>query len=173
MANTNDWRNIIATTKNFLKIDDKGEGTYINERNLIETKDIIVPSKIDLYTGLDLTVKDKIFVKKNLSSSLLNIALLVNGENYVCAFLTLGEYEIDGERQILLTAAAEKYINFNHHQSTKYFFVFFEENFIKFRLRFSFDRPKLLQHIFALISVHQILLLVAFWTSIMSATFQI
>lgn len=53
----------------------------------------------------------------------MDTALLVNGDNYVCAFLQLGEYEIDGERQLLLTARADN-INFNNHSSTRYYFVF-------------------------------------------------
>lgn len=123
MARNDNWARIIAQTKNFLKLDAEGEGLFINERPLNETNDIVVPNRIDLYTGLDLTVKDKIFVKKNIPAALMDTALLVNGDNYVCAFLQLKDYELDGERQLLLTADAAN-INFNNHSSTRYYFVF-------------------------------------------------
>ena len=127
MSNVN-WENIVKTTKKFLTTQINEADTnskFINERNLIEAKDIIIPNRMDLYTGLDITEKDKIFVKSKFN--LLNHAMLVNGENYICAFFNLINCNINDERQTLLTASA-KNINFDNHTSSIYYFVFCDDS---------------------------------------------
>lgn len=89
---------------------------------LDETDSISVPNKMDLYTGLDITEMDQLYVQLNRSEYFKDV-LFVNGEGNAIGKFLLKVIQIDGERKCILTAAAED-LRFDNHSSTKYYFVF-------------------------------------------------
>ncbi len=82
-----------------------------------------IPNKMDLFTGLDITEKDKLFVNVSGNYSLDPTVLFVNGEDNAIGFFKIETYlEIGQEKKYLVTKAEN--INFEGHKSTKYYFVF-------------------------------------------------
>ncbi len=120
--------------ENFLNPDiaeKKGEGTSVlfNQQPLLDAKDLLLPQKIDLYEGLDITEKDKIYVSfQNAAAQSPDYhknVLLVNGPERIVGVFQLETVCEDGEMQHLLVADAD-WIDFGNHKSTKYFFAFFD-----------------------------------------------
>ena len=87
-----------------------------------EVEKIVVPKKIDLYTGLDITVKDQIYVQIKMKNFFPEV-LLVNGDDRAVGIFRLKTMLIDGDYKNVLIAN-KNCINFNNHNSTKYFFIF-------------------------------------------------
>lgn len=82
-----------------------------------------IPNKMDLFTGLDITEKDNLFVEFGGKYNLHHTVLFVNGEDNVIGFFDVKTYIEDGvEKNYLVTEANN--INFKNHRSTKYYFVF-------------------------------------------------
>ena len=82
-----------------------------------------IPNKMDLFTGLDITEKDKVFVDIQENFKPNRTVLLVNGEDNAIGFFDIETYYEDGvEKNYLVTEANN--INFEHQKSTKYYFVF-------------------------------------------------
>ena len=82
-----------------------------------------IPAKIDLFTGLDVTEKDNIFVSWSTSFRPFSKALFVNNENVVVGFFEIKTYSENGEKKNYLTAKAEN-INFAGLKNTKCCFLF-------------------------------------------------
>lgn len=95
----------------------------ITDKTLYDAEGFDIPNKMDLYIGLDVTVKDKIFVDIHENFTLRHTVLLVNGEDNAIGFFDIDTYYEDGIcRHCLVTKANN--INFKDHKSTKYYFVF-------------------------------------------------
>jgi len=107
-AEKNEFKNILSESK---------------EKNKIK-----VPSKIDFFKGLDITEKDNLFVDIDIDSNILPKVLLVNGEDNIVGLFNLVNRNIDklGKKQMLTANASN--LHFENHNSTKYFFVFGDEN---------------------------------------------
>lgn len=87
-----------------------------------ETKKIFVPNKMDLYEGIDITEKDRIFVQ--LDSLKYNYRVLFfNGEDRAVGVFRWKTVIMDGKKKNILVADASNF-DFRNHRSTKYFFVF-------------------------------------------------
>ena len=97
----------------------------ITDYVLTETVDIKIPNKMDLFTNLDITAKDKMFVEIKAGLSLNRTVLFVNGEDNAIGFFEIETYYENGEIKNYLETFADN-INFVDHNSTKYFFVFFD-----------------------------------------------
>jgi hypothetical protein len=93
---------------------------------LLQTDDFVIPNKMDLYEDLDITVKDKLFIKLESEKSLYPSVLFVNGEDHVIGIFHIVEYFEDGEENLYLVANSDE-IDFKNHKSTKYFFIFADE----------------------------------------------
>lgn len=120
------WEQIIKELMDFVwvkrNVSEIEISTKFDEIKLLETNKIVVPSKMDLYTGLDITLNDQIFVEFE-KNEYFEQVLLVNGKDRVIGYFKLECLSIEGELKYVLTADANN-INFNGHRSTKYFFVF-------------------------------------------------
>lgn len=90
--------------------------------SMSEADKIVMPKKIDLYTGLDITVKDQIYVQIKIKDFFPEV-LLVNGDDRAVGIFRLKTMLIDGDYKNVLIAN-KNCINFNNHNSTKYFFIF-------------------------------------------------
>ena len=84
-----------------------------------------IPKKIDLFTGLDVTEKDNIFVSIPPYSQPSPRALFINDEGVVVGFFEIKTYYENDERKSYLTAKAED-INFANLKNTMCYFVFCE-----------------------------------------------
>lgn len=98
----------------------------IIDYDLTEASGFSIPNKMDLFTNLDITEKDNLFVKISDNHSLYRTVLLVNGESDAIGFFDIKTCYDNGQAvNYLVTKAAN--IRFTNHNSTKYFFVFYEE----------------------------------------------
>lgn len=116
---------LISQNDNSYKME-KGEETVVQKITdylLNKSNVLTVPNKMDLYEGLDVTEKDKIFVSLKDGSSCYNTVLFVNGEDNAIGFFEIRSYNETGEEKKYLVTQAEN-INFDNHKSTKYYFVF-------------------------------------------------
>ena len=95
----------------------------ITDFTLSEAVGINVPNKMDLFTGLDITEKDKVFVEILGDFVPNSTVLFVNGEDNAIGFFDIETYYVDGKRKDYLVTKAEN-INFEDHKSTKYYLVF-------------------------------------------------
>lgn len=93
---------------------------------LHETDKISVPNKMDLYTDLDITEKDQLYVNLDGDRYFTDV-LFVNGESNVIGTFLLEAIYINSEKKYVLTSTAEQLI-FGNHSSTKYFFVFCDKS---------------------------------------------
>lgn len=94
----------------------------LTDYDLSEAKDIQIPNKMDLFTGLDITEKDKLLLNVG-NHSLFPTVLLVNGKADAIGFFDIAPCRENGEDKYYLVTKAEN-IRFTDHKSTKYFFVF-------------------------------------------------
>lgn len=92
------------------------------ELTLLESSGITVPNKMDLYEGLDITEKDRLFVELDTLRYDRSV-LLVNGEDRVVGLFSWEYVRINNEERCILVANADN-LDFRNHQSTKYFFLF-------------------------------------------------
>lgn len=99
------------------------ESRKITDYTLLNTEDIILPNKMDLYTGLDITAKDCVFIKFGFKAMYENTVLFVNGEDRAVGAFRIETYLVEGETKNFLVADAEE-LDFHNHKSTKYYFVF-------------------------------------------------
>ena len=99
------------------------EEEKITDYPLPLNENLIVPNKMDLFVGLDITEKDKIFFYNTDNKSYLRTVLLVNGEDNAIGFFEIVTYLENEEKKNYLVTDA-KNINFEGHKSTKYYFVF-------------------------------------------------
>lgn len=102
-----------------------GEEKKVSDLGPVDEKGpFSVPTKIDLYEGLDITEKDGIYINGlNLSPNhYYRDVLLVNGEDYVVGKFSLENNIIDGKKKWMLVAKSED-INFQNHSSSKYYFL--------------------------------------------------
>ena len=95
----------------------------ITDYSLLENPNLQVPNKMDLFKGLDITAKDKLFIKICDNNSYKRTVLFVNGEDRAIGFFNLETFAVDGVKKHYLTTEAEN-IDFSNHKSTKYYFVF-------------------------------------------------
>ena len=93
---------------------------------LKETNQIKVPSKMDFYKGLDITEKDKIEITFDEINILPTVAL-VNGEDTIVGCFQIVHHIIDNKEKYMLIADT-KNLRFEGHNSTRYFFIFFDKN---------------------------------------------
>ena len=102
-----------------------GEEKKVSDLGPVDEKGpFSVPTKIDLYEGLDITEKDGIYINGlNLSPNhYYREVLLVNGEDYVVGKFSLENNIMDGVEKWMLVAKSED-INFQNHSSSKYYFL--------------------------------------------------
>lgn len=98
----------------------------ITDYVLTEASGLSIPSKMDLFTGLDITEKDNLFIEIRENHSLYRTVLFVNGEDNAIGFFDIKSCFENGQvKNYLVTKGTN--ICFNNHKSTKYFFVFYEE----------------------------------------------
>jgi len=98
----------------------------ITDYVLTETSGLSIPSKMDLFTDLDITEKDNLFIEIGENHSLYRTVLFVNGEDNAIGFFDIKSCFENGQvKNYLVTKGTN--ICFNNHKSTKYFFVFYEE----------------------------------------------
>ena len=98
----------------------------ITDYGIFSVSKFNIPNKMDLFTGLDITEKDKLFVNISGVSVPRSTVLFVNGEDNAIGFFNIKTYFEEGERKDYLVTKAEN-INFENHKSTKYYFVFCDE----------------------------------------------
>ncbi len=82
-----------------------------------------IPSKMDLFTGLDVTEKDRLFVDAPDDFNLEPTVLFVNGEDNVIGFFEIETYYENGQKKNYLLTNSEN-INYEDHKSSKYYFIF-------------------------------------------------
>lgn len=95
----------------------------ITDYILNEASGFKIPNKMDLFIGLDITEKDKVFVDIQGDIVPNRTVLLVNGEDNAIGFFDIETYYEEGVRKAYLVTEASN-INFENHKSTKYYFVF-------------------------------------------------
>lgn len=105
----------------------------ITDYSLLENPNLQVPNKMDLFKGLDITVKDKLFIKICDNNSYKRTVLFVNGEDRAIGFFNIETFAVDGVKKHYLTTEAEN-IDFSNHKSTKYYFVFATGESTSFKL---------------------------------------
>lgn len=108
------------------------EPCTLQQLELLETDKIAVPNKMDLYEGLDITEKDRIYLRLD-KDKYLEEVLFVNGEDRAVGVFRISTVIIDGETKRFLVADAKE-IDFDNHKSTKYFFVFCDTSLKKYKL---------------------------------------
>lgn len=109
------------------------EGNEIERRKplitdyvLTEATGLNIPSKMDLFTGLDISEKDNLFIEIGDNHSLYRTVLFVNGEDNAIGFFDIKTCFENGYAKNYLVSKSTN-ICFTGHKSTKYFFVFYEE----------------------------------------------
>lgn len=128
-----DWDIIVESLINIEKpVNNEGAEEVripkITDFDLEDGKNLLqIPSKIDLFVGLDITEKDKVFLKLLGNDSFCRTALFVNGSDNSIGFFSIESYIEDGEKKNYLVAKANN-IDFSNHTSTKYYFVFCTTN---------------------------------------------
>ena len=137
--NSGKWDEIVEELLNVDPIkttDEEGneiEIPKITDYSLAENPNLQVPNKMDLFKGLDITVKDKLFIKICDNNSYSRTVLFVNGEDRAIGFFDIETFEVDGVQKHYLTTEAEN-IDFSNHKSTKYYFVFHTGSGTSFKL---------------------------------------
>ncbi|WP_295093339.1 hypothetical protein [Ruminococcus sp.] len=132
-----EWDNIVkslleASAKEYNpKYDEEGNEIEVNKPLITDyvltaTSGLSIPTKMDLFTGLDITEKDNLFIKIIDKHSLYRTVLFVNGENDAIGFFNIKTYNENGVSKNYLVTKADN-IRFTDHKSTKFFFVFYEE----------------------------------------------
>lgn len=124
------WDEIV---KNIISGSESEKKEKFADLKLSTTSDLVIPHKMDLYEDLDITVKDRIFVKSTLSKQLYNTVLLVNGDDHVVGIFHIVEYLEENEKKLYLVADSSC-IDFKNHKSTKYFFVFSDTSIILYKV---------------------------------------
>ena len=136
LANVAEWRRLIYGLRNAdstVSTDPEGNkvGPKITDYELNENNILQVPNKMDLFKGLDITVKDKLFVEFNTPNipvkRFSDYVLFINGEDRAIGFFTIETFIIDGEEKYYLTTEADR-MDFENHESTKYYFVFYVDS---------------------------------------------
>lgn len=135
-GNYDKWIQIISdllSSQKNQKNSQENTGTEIFDKIYIDDMNkIVLPNKMDLYTGLDITLKDKMYVELKDSRRYYKEVLLVNGDNHAVGVFILNQLNIDGQPKYILTASAD-YIVFSNHDSNRYFFVFCDTNMNMFK----------------------------------------
>ena len=124
MAEKFNWVDTVDMLLNHQMLIDEEENLHdpLSLWKLHETTTIVVPSKMDLYKGLDITEKDQVFVELGKRFYFPQV-LFVNGEDRCVGIFRLKRVVMDGEPRSILVADAKE-LTFDTHASTKYFFVF-------------------------------------------------
>lgn len=126
------WDEIVESLLNVDDLVDDGDGERkipkISDYKLEESINVLkVPNKMDLFVGLDITEKDKLFLKIVGGDTFHRTVLFVNGEDNAIGFFNIETYIENGEKKHYLVAKAQN-IDFSNHRSTKYYFVFCKSN---------------------------------------------
>lgn len=124
-------------------LDEKEEEITISNLELLETNVISVPSKMDLYEGLDITEKDRNYVSFEQGTQCWELVLFVNGDDHVVGTFHLEKIKINEKCKFVLVADALN-LFFEGHDSSKYFFVFcnVKGTLIKVPIDVSFQKTK-------------------------------
>ncbi len=98
---------------------------FLSSAKLLSTDKVSVPSKMDLFAGLDITEKDQIKVtyKSVKQGAFYSSVLFINGENRIVGVFNITSVLVDGKVECFLVADARN-MDFTEHDSTKYSFVF-------------------------------------------------
>lgn len=124
-----DWDKIVESLINVEDVKENAENEEVNtpkitDYDLEEGNNIFwIPNKMDLFFDLDITEKDKVFLKIQGKELFYRTVLFVNGVDNVIGFFEIKSYIEHGEINHYLTAKAD-HINYLNHMSTKYYFVF-------------------------------------------------
>lgn len=127
----------------FFDSDEKEEEITISDLELFEPNTISVPSKMDLYDGLDITEKDRNYVSFKQGIQCWELVLFVNGDDHVVGIFHLEKIKINEECKFVLVADTQD-LFFEGHDSSKYFFVFCDVKgtLIKVPIDVSFQKTK-------------------------------
>ena len=90
--------------------------------SLTEKHNISVPNKIDIFDGLDITERDRLYVSLE-KIKFFDTVVLINGENDLAGLFKLKPIVIDEKPQYILTADARELFIVNN-KSSKYYFAF-------------------------------------------------
>lgn len=130
--NTLNWSEIIKwlldkTPLKEIKIPDTDDIQYtcwkISDFKVSETNELKLPNKMDLFTGLDISIKDKVFLDIQGNKSYQPDVLLVNGDDNSVGKFRIEHCTENGQTKSYLVASSYD-IHFERHNSTKYYFVF-------------------------------------------------
>lgn len=124
------WKKIIneLNGKNGVKLvaekekNNKDYTAKVEFSSLTEKHHISVPNKIDIFDGLDITERDRLYVTLG-KIRFFDTVVLINGENDLAGLFKLKSVVIDGKQQYILTADARELFIMNN-KSSKYYFAF-------------------------------------------------
>ncbi|MDF2544613.1 MAG: hypothetical protein K0S47_4331 [Herbinix sp.] len=113
-------------------VDDEKNEDYVAPIETIQFKQnpkLQVPSKIDLYEGLDIMDKDNVQIFFDSSLGKIDVRVfLVNGDSHICGILYIKRVKTEENEERFLLVTESDFIDFNNHNSTKYYFAFLAEN---------------------------------------------
>lgn len=122
----NKWADWIGTVE-YLDghVKSKEDKMFLYSVKLLSNDKISVPSKMDLFAGLDITEKDqlKVTYKGVHSNTFHTKVLLINGKNRIVGVFRISSVLIEGKVECFLVADARN-MDFTEHDSTKYSFIF-------------------------------------------------